>query len=89
MNNLGPVSIIEAAGNFSGQLEAACDAEAKGGRLLKDKPASPLLTRQVSNFLTTVALASRAAATLKGSQLRDSFGNGSSCNKKGYIAAAS
>ncbi len=42
-----------------------CEAEAKGGSLLKDKQASPLLTRQVTNVLTTVALASKAAAARK------------------------
>jgi len=35
-----------------------CDAEAKGRRLLKDKQASSLLTRQVTNVLIPVALAS-------------------------------
>jgi hypothetical protein len=67
INILGPVSILEAAGKLE---VGGCDAEAKGGRLLKDKQASPFLTRRSRTFsLPSLLLHVRAAAALKGPQL--------------------
>jgi hypothetical protein len=47
INILVPVSILETAGKVK---VGGFDAEAKGGRLLKDKQASPLLTRWSRTF---------------------------------------